>query len=142
MRLVLTRFASSDQGTPGVLAGPEGVICRMMELPWRDNARGLSCIPAGLYRVEYLEQSASGKYRDVYHVLDVPERAGILIHPGNWAGARDRGWRTDSWGCLLPAHKHGRLAGQAAGLASRSGLASLHEATGRRGFDLEIVEAE
>ena len=141
--LRLVRVSSSDQGTAGVLYGPDGEeICRMTELPWRDNARGRSRIPAGLYEVAYMERSASGKYHDVYHVLGVPERAGILIHPGNWAGDRTLGYRSDSWGCLLPCSKHGVLLGQFAGLASRSALARIHAITDRKGFILQIQDED
>lgn len=135
----LIRACADDEGTVGVVILPSGESIRMMELPWRDNARSISCIPPGRYRVDYMERSGSGKYRDVYHLQDVPDRAGILIHAGNWAGNRDAGYRTHSWGCLLPALKIGRLSGQRAGLASRAALRKLHAATGRQSFTLEVI---
>ncbi|MCU7933746.1 MAG: hypothetical protein KZQ99_02560 [Candidatus Thiodiazotropha sp. (ex Dulcina madagascariensis)] len=143
-RLTLLRGGSSPQGTFGRLLLPDGSEIGTTELPWRDNARSTSCIPSGVYPVRYLAKSASGKYRDVYHVEGVTDRSGILIHAGNFAGDRDLDYRSHSWGCILPALRVGYLrAGkekfQRAGLASRSALRRLHEAVGRRDFDLEVI---
>ena len=139
--LTLYRSGSTEQGTMGWLWGDGVPVCFVMELPWRDNQSNVSCIPAGRYQVSYLPRSASGKYRDVYHVQDVPNRSGILIHPGNFAGDRQMGYQTDSWGCLLPATRFGVLGGQRAGLASRAALRKLHRLTHRKDFNLTIVEA-
>lgn len=113
-------------------------VCYMLELPDRNNRPNLSRIPPGRYLVRYLPRSASGKYRDVYHVTEVPGRSGILGHPGNVAGDKTKGYRTHSWGCLLPAIRLGRLYGQLAGLASRAALRKLHAVTGRQDFYLEV----
>jgi len=113
-------------------------ICYMMELPERDNQPNFSRIPRGRYLVKYLPRSGSGKYHDVYHITDVPGRSGILIHGGNYAGDTDLGYRTDSWGCFLPASRIGAINGQVAGLASRAALRKLHQATQRQDFYLEV----
>lgn len=135
----LERGPSTDHGTPGVLLDPLGrIVCRMLELPWRDNATGLSCIPPGLYPVRHLPRSGSGKYRDVYALDDTGRRAGILIHKGNWAGDTSRGLRSHSHGCLLPCLTHGVVRGQLMGLASAGALARLHAATNRQPFLLLI----
>lgn len=136
--LTLWRHLSDDEGTLGLLVSPSATVCRMNELPWRDNRPSLSCIPLGAYPVVYLPRSASGKYRDIYQVMNVPGRSGILIHPGNFAGDTTRGWVADSWGCMLPCQRVGRLGRQRAGLASRAGLAAIHAATGRQDFMLEV----
>lgn len=146
LTLILERQSTSDQGTFGRLHGTGNTALWVAELPWRDNAKGRSCIPAGAYRVEHLSRSASGKYHDVYHVTEVEGRTGILIHSGNFAGDRMQGWRTHSWGCLLPGLRAGELNNgygrdQQAVLASRAALSRLHETTMRRGFYLEILEA-
>lgn len=140
MRLLLLRHASDDEGTVGTVINDGRVALLMEELPWRDNRSNLSHIPAGRYRVEYLARSASGKYRDIYHVLNVPGRTGILIHAGNYAGDSLQGLCTDSWGCLLPGLRLGRMNGQRVVLASRGGMDALHALTGRQGFELEIRE--
>ncbi|WP_246261556.1 DUF5675 family protein [Thiomicrorhabdus cannonii] len=138
LTLQLHRSDGTDQGTPGVLSHLGQKVCYMMELPDRDNRPNLGRIPPGRYLVRYLPRSASGKYRDVYHVTNVPDRAGILSHPGNVAGDKLKGYRTDSWGCLLPALRLGRLYGQVAGLASRAALRRIHEITQRNDFYLEV----
>jgi len=111
----------------------------MMELPDRNNARNISRIPPGMYLVKYLKRSASGKYRDVYHVTKVPSRSGVLTHAGNVAGDKFKGFKTHSWGCLLPATRLGMLYGQLAGLASRGALHKIHAITNRQNFYLEIL---
>lgn len=143
-RLILYRGGSSPQGTFGRVVLADGAEIRTTELPWRDNARSKSCIPPGVYQVRYLAKSASGKYRDVYHVEGVDDRSGILIHAGNFAGDRELDYRSHSWGCILPALrvgylKSGREKFQRAGLASRAGLGRLHEAVGRSDFELEVI---
>lgn len=113
-------------------------ICYMMELPERDNKPNISRIPRGRYLVKYLPRSGSGKYHDVYLITKVPGRTGILIHSGNYAGDRELNYRTDSWGCQLPASRIGAINGQVAGLASRAALRKLHNATQRQDFYLEV----
>ncbi|KAK3608771.1 hypothetical protein CHS0354_006812 [Potamilus streckersoni] len=127
MTLTLRRFLTGSQGTLGIITGGGREICRTLELPWRDNRRGVSCIVPGLYRVFYLPVSAGGKFRDVYHVDRVPGRDGILIHGGNLAGEVPD-YVSDSWGCILPCLRHGVLGKQTAGLMSSAALGRLHEA--------------
>lgn len=138
----LSRETATAQGTPGVLRGPDGrIVCRMMELPWRDNRTGISCIPPGRYRVRHLPRSASGKYRDVYALDGTAPRVGILIHRGNAAGDTEQGCRTDSHGCLLPCTSWGVVRGQLLGLNSGGALARLHAATDRKPWMLTITSA-
>ncbi|WP_321276938.1 DUF5675 family protein [Thiomicrorhabdus indica] len=137
--LQLYRGASTDQGTAGVLMHLGKRVCYFMELPDRSNKPNLSRIPAGKYLCKYLPRSASGKYKDVYHVVNVPKRSGILQHSGNVAGDKTLGYKTHSWGCQLPALRLGKLYGQLAGLASRAALHKLHSVTGRSDFYLEIL---
>ena len=69
-------------------------MCDTLELPYKDNKRSISCIPAGEYqaRLRYPRESGS---RDYLHILvkDVPNRDYILFHRGNTA--------KDSRGCIL-----------------------------------------
>ena len=55
--------------------------CRTLELPDRNNQRRISCIPEGEYTVI---KRHSAKYKDHFHILDVPNRDYILIHPVNY----------------------------------------------------------
>ncbi len=106
---------------------------RTLEPPWQDNRTNESCIPAGEYECSFVERSASGKFRNVWWVRDVPGRSGILLHSGNTVSA--------SRGCALLGLYRGWIAGQPAVLNSRSGMAELLRVVGTEGFDLQIVEA-
>lgn len=109
----------------------DGQLFSVLEPAWRDNQRNISCIPAGEYEVAYMERSASGKYKDVYHILDVPNRGGILQHNGNVPA--------HTLGCQIMGLKRGVLGGQPAVLNSRSALNVLHEITGRQNYKLIII---
>jgi hypothetical protein len=63
------------------------LLCKTMELPWKDNQRSISCIPEGEYLVTkeppILANDPSGrKQRDYWHFRFhyVPKRSGVLIH--------------------------------------------------------------
>lgn len=69
--------------TLGSMYGPGGefgeFICKTLELPWKDNARAISCIPEGVYRVIY-QPPKPGRDYEYFRLPDVPGRSGILIH--------------------------------------------------------------
>lgn len=142
MNVYLIRYASTDQGTQGLL-WMTGFSCRTIELPWRDNVTNKSCIPAGEYGMEMVRarRAFSGIW-DLYWVRGVPDRSGILIHIGNWAGDVEAGYISNSWGCILPGLKSGALGKprQKAVLGSRHALARLHAAMHGRGATLKIQE--
>ena len=98
-QITLKRILSSDAGTLGILY-VEGVqFCRTLELPWRDNIPNISCIPTGKYTVE---KGHMFKYEvDHYLISAVPERSGIFIHGGNYAGDTAKGYKTHVQGCIL-----------------------------------------
>lgn len=49
--------------TLGSIYDPEGtMVCKTMELPWKDNRRGISCIPEGVYIVKKMEADKFRKY--------------------------------------------------------------------------------
>ncbi len=126
--MILIRVSTSDQGTFGYLWA-KGRLFRSLELPWRDNARNISSIPAGEYPVKYVKTRRPRSGRWFSYWLDkVPGRSGILIHSGNWAGDRAKGLRTDSWGCILVGREVGVLSGQKALLASTPAVHGLHAA--------------
>jgi len=55
--------------------------CVTLELPWLDNARNISCIPAGTYQaVKY----TSPKHGQVILLEGVPGRSFIEMHTGNF----------------------------------------------------------
>lgn len=138
---VLIRGTSGEQGTFGVLTfGARRV--HTLELPWRDNRRQRSCIPPGSYRCGLVTSPRFGR---VYQVHDVPGRTHVLIHAANLAGDVDLGWTTQLHGCIAPCMRVGVMrnnagAMQAAGLVSRTALASLMGWAAGAPFDLIIEE--
>lgn len=58
---------------------------KALELPWLDNERSVSCIPAGTYECERINHP---KYGHCWLVKDVPGREGILVHIGNYAAGQ------------------------------------------------------
>lgn len=88
--LVLNRHTSTLFNTLGVLVYERQVLCHTLELPWRHNAKEISCIPSGEYPVV---RTVSPKFGDVYYIRNVPDREGVLIHVGNTI--------SDTRGCVL-----------------------------------------
>lgn len=138
-KAVLTRGASTDQGTFGVLRfGSQQV--HTLELPWRDNLRQRSCVPTGTYECRLVR---SPRFGNVYKLLAVPGRSDVLIHPANLAGDVDKGWTTELQGCIAPCMRVGAMrnkAGvmQAAGLVSRPAVRELMTWAGGQPFELEV----
>lgn len=52
-----------------------------LELPWKENAHNVSCIPDGKYQTVLCWSNRFEKVMP--RLLNVPGRDGILIHPGN-----------------------------------------------------------
>lgn len=63
-----------------------------IELPWKNNERMISCIPANKYYAVAIKRWSNGKY--ALWVQDVPDRSEILVHQANYP--------TDVLGCLGP----------------------------------------
>lgn len=129
-KLTLKRINSSSECVLGVLELDDKEICKTLELPWRDNQKGISCIPAGEYK---LSPYPSSRFGEVYIVNDVPNRTGILIHTGNTA--------SDIEGCILVGDSYGKLNGKRAVLNSRQAFNLLKEVLGEEEYLLNIIEA-
>ncbi|MBC8033008.1 MAG: hypothetical protein H7Y03_02610 [Chitinophagaceae bacterium] len=106
MELHLQRTYFS-RGTNGILKLEDSILCFTIELPWRDNGRGLSCIPEGKYS---LEKRYSPRLKDHLQVEHVPGRTLILIHPANNA-------LTELKGCIAPVSN---LTGEGTGDGSKA----------------------
>jgi hypothetical protein len=126
----------SDQGTEGILSYPNFKCCTL-ELPWRDNAKSISCIPAEEYDVEL---KLSNKYGRIYWVTKVPDRTGILIHSGNYAGDISKGFKSHVMGCILLGKEMGFLGRQRAILNSRITVREFMEVMNYQPFKLKIWE--
>jgi len=97
-QVTLTRGNSTDAGTFGILVVPSGKKYATLELPWKDNAAMVSCVPTGTYQCSLRFSNRFGKY--YYGLKDVPKRTDILIHPANWAGDTDKGYYSELNGCI------------------------------------------
>ena len=108
--LLIRRYA--PQGTNGELLIHGARVCYTIELPWRQNARRISCIPEGCYalRLRY-----SVRYGEHLEVTGVPGRSAILIHAANDA-------LKELQGCIAPVTE---LTGAGKGQASRQALERL-----------------
>jgi hypothetical protein len=108
----------------------DGHEFKTLEPPWSNNRKNKSCIKDGEYTVRFMPRSASGKYKNVYHLQRVDGRSGILIHNGNKAA--------HTLGCILVGTRHGRLGGERAVLSSRVAMRKLNRITGKGDFKLWI----
>lgn len=81
-RWTLERAYLGEVGTFGVLTtdGPDPFVCATAELPWRDNARNVSCIPEGVYPMRVRPFRG---YLALF-LEQVPGRDGIYGHRANW----------------------------------------------------------
>lgn len=91
MELLLKR-SYFEKGTNGALFVNGHLICFVIELPWKNNQRNISCIPEGSYSIL---PRFSARFKNHLHVLDVSGRSLILIHPANDA-------LRELQGCLAP----------------------------------------
>jgi hypothetical protein len=107
MILVLTR-TYFPEGTNGKLEVDGKFICYTIELPWKDNCVGVSCIPEGKY---FIRKRYSAKFKWHLEVMDVHNRNYILFHPANYA-------LTELRGCIAPV-----LTLSGAGMGLHSNLA-------------------
>jgi len=94
MKAKLIRTWYDEKQTLGQLEVGD-LVLYTLELPWKDNARRVSCIPEGTYRVD---KHNSVKFGKTFWVREVEGRTGILIHAGNYH------WHT--LGCILVGLDH------------------------------------
>ena len=115
----LKQIMSDDQGTISCLRIPAYEwSCFINELPDRNNERSFSRIPRpATYIAKFVN---SKKFGDVYLLMNVPDRSGILMHSGTYAGDTKKKWKSDVLGCLEFGLKVVILNGQRAVVNSRS----------------------
>lgn len=86
MKVLLTRQNYTDKQTTGfmqILNDKDECIftCMTLELSWKENKVGLSCIPTGTYNCVRCQSPKRGIY---YSVENVHGRSCILVHTGNY----------------------------------------------------------
>jgi hypothetical protein len=120
----LIRDDRDDVRTLGAMFDGEERVAETLELPWRDNQRGVSCIPEGTYECK-LAWSPSRKY-NVYWLQDVPGRQDVQIHVGNFP--------KDIRGCILVGTTRGKNCVN----SSKKAFAKFMERMGGKDFTLTI----
>ena len=134
MKIHLCRYESTDHGTFGRIQ-IDNKYFHTLELPWRDNTVGLSCVPVGSYECDIYP---SKKFGNVYLLSNVPQRSGILIHQGNFAGHVLKGLKSDVEGCILLGKSRGVINGQKCVLNSRIAVKEFMDTIHRQPFTLII----
>jgi len=135
MNVTLTSIPSTDQGTFGRFVLEDGTTFFSLELPWHDNKRRVSCIPAGVYTCHMIN---SPKHGECYQVMDVPDRDMIEIHIANVAGDEDKGFIAELLGCITLGKTIGFLRGQLAVINSRSAIEEFEKKMEKKDFQLTI----
>jgi hypothetical protein len=95
MVLILNR-TYFPEGTQGTLEWNGTLVCHAIELPWLENQQRVSCVPEGEY---FLQKRYSPKFKWHLHLINVPGRDLILIHPANDA-------KKGLLGCIAPVTNH------------------------------------
>ncbi|MBI9110329.1 DUF5675 family protein [Maridesulfovibrio ferrireducens] len=136
----ILRQPSTDQGTLGVLTIPEvNFKCFTIELPWLDNANGISCVPIGIYKLILRWSDHWKSY--VYQFVRVPGRTAVQAHWGNVAGDKSKNFKSHSKGCVLLGSMVCQIWGQLAVGNSKNTFRKFLAATYGRDLLLEIREA-
>ena len=136
----LVRRASTEQGTPGKLYA-EAHHFDTLEPGAPDHDPTHPRIPTGTYLAKKV---GSPKYPGRYVLQAVPFRSGIVLHPGNFAGCTEKGFSSDTDGCILIGraaellnHKKNR---QCALILSRSTLAGFESIMEGKDFFLQVID--
>lgn len=128
MFVSLVRLKESEEGTFGVLyiRGGNHRPVYTLELPWRNNKRNISRIPAGEYRCVPHGWQGNTKFKRTWRLEAVPGRTAILIHAGNTI--------EDTDGCILV----GLGSMEHMVLSSQNAMDFLREEIGEEEFILQV----
>lgn len=138
-KCILIRQPSDEQGTLGRIYVDKINSFFTLELPWLENEARISCIPAGNYTVRWTLSPRLKKF--TYEITKVPERGGIRIHGGNFAGSVPD-YISHSLGCPLLGINYGKMNGQKAVFASKMAVLKFEKLMNKEDFELEIKWAE
>lgn len=118
--LRINRIAECELQTLDLMRCGDYACCGL-ELPWKDNQREVSRIPAGTYPASY---QVSPTFGPSIRLHNVPGRTNIVIHFGNFVGSHNpRTGRPDSLGCPLPGEEFVDIDGDGVLDVSRSKIA-------------------
>jgi len=111
-------------------ANKSSICLATLELPWKNNIVGKSCIPPGKYTVKRRITNKRGKH---LIVLGTSPRTLILFHPANYP--------SELQGCIAPGMSHQDIDkdGKLDVVSSRDAMALLIDFVGIDVVPLEIV---
>jgi hypothetical protein len=143
---IISRPSTSD-GTFGELIIDDGTVLKCGELPWHNNAGGISCIPATEKGKPYLcKWFNSPKHGWCYQVYGVPNRSMIEIHSANFMGDAALGKVSQLLGCIALGKKLGGLETfqgsgkyQMAVLQSKGAIAEFEDNMKHEDFFLTVI---
>lgn len=129
MILILQREEQTKDGLFGhIIVGLDKFIT--LELPWEDNQKNISCIPAGKYSCKYTWSTRFNRRH--YLVSGVPDRAGIRIHPANTASQLN--------GCIALGLGIGDFKGKKGVTNSRKAVGIFETLTEMKPFELIVLD--
>jgi len=144
MKVTIKRFPSDEKETFGecfVLKDGEQVFhCFTLELPEKNNAAQVSCIPVGKYKCVYTNSihlsEVAGHPVSTYQLLNVPGRAGIRIHSASYF--------SDLRGCVSFGYIKSDLNGDGVEDLAQSRLAvhDFEKLMNYEQFEIEIIYQE
>ena len=107
------------------------VAFHTLELPWQNNEKNISCIPPGDYKVDFMAESGTGKYKKIWWIRNVSGRSEILIHNGNFS--------RNTKGCILIGCRAGYIHNEPAVLNSKAALGQFYKIMGEESFNLSVI---
>lgn len=129
-RYRLERVYLADR-TLGSLYDGDTVIAKILELPWLENKRAVSCIHEGVYRVIKQPPKADRPYT-YFRLPKVEGRSGILMHIGNDV--------KHSKGCLLCGSRFANIESDTPTLADSTAKMAWMALNMPDEFELEIIK--
>ena len=135
----LIRLESTSQGTFGILTVDDKQWITG-ELPEKNNHQMFSCIPRGDYVVRWTFSNRFKRF--TYEVQNVPERTGIRIHPANFVGDTELGYRCEVQGCIALGKRTGTIEKQKTLSGSRLAVSDFEAYFAKEPFNLTIKDKD
>ena len=125
-RIVIDRHFRHSESIIGKLHADGTFLCYSLELPWKDNAKDVSCVPSGHYS-GFVRTDGTRGWR--IELKAVPKRGNIQIHVGNYP--------SDILGCVLVGTSYSTNM-VSNSKAARDKLKEVYEAAGSP-CDIEVI---
>lgn len=136
-KATLYRIQTGDDGTFGLFVAHDSSFgCFVVELPWRNNEKMISCVPDCDIVFALVN---SPKHGWCYEAQKVPgNRTHIQFHSANWAGDKALGYKSQLLGCFAPGSDMVKISGQLGVTSSVKTVSRLLIAMNQDPFKLKI----